>query len=180
MDKKYNHQLELFSQTKGKRRTTTGVSRAFISYISRYEKTILIIIGFVITGITSFSLGVERGKSLSLLKTNTHLDIAVKPEPPLSVSAPKQTTKEQPYQLKEKEKVKESIQNYTIQVASFLNRVNAQKEADILKRKGLSPLILSKGKFSIVCVGNFSKREDAETLLPKVKKEYRDCLIRRL
>jgi len=180
MDKEYNHQLELFSQTKDRSQTKTGVSKAFISYISQYEKTILIIIGFVITGIVSFSLGVEKGKSFILLKTDSHLDIAVLPRSTLSVSAPKQMTKDQQYQPKEEDKLTEYIQNYTIQVASFLNRVNARKEADILKRKGLLPLVLPKGKFSIVCVGNFSKREDAEILLPKLKKQYQDCRIRRL
>jgi hypothetical protein len=180
MDKKYNHQLELFSQTKAHNQARADVSKAFISYISKYEKTILIIIGFVITGIVSFSLGVEKGKSFILLKTDSHIDIGVLPKSSLPVSAPKQITKGQQYQPKEKDGLKECIQNYTIQVASFLNKINARKEADILKRKGLSPLVLSKGKFIIVCVGNFSKREEAESLLPKLKKQYRDCCIRRL
>ncbi len=182
LDKEYN-QLELFSQTRGHNQTKAGVSKAFISYISKYEKTILIIIGFVITGIASFSLGVEKGKSFILLKTDSHLDIGVLPKSSSSassVSTPKQMTKDQQYQSKEKDGVKEYIQNYTIQVASFLNRINARKEADILKRKGLSPLVLSKGKFSIVCVGNFAKRKEAESLLSKLKKQYQDCLIRRL
>ena len=180
MDKEYNHQLELFSQTKAYNQAGAGVSKAFISYISKYEKTILIIIGFVITGIASFSLGVEKGKSFTMLKTDSRLDIAVKPKPTLPVPVPKQINKNQQYQPVKKEELKEYIQNYTIQVASFLNRLNARKEADILKRKGLSPLVLSKGKFSIVCVGNFSKREEAESLLSKLRKQYQDCRIRRL
>jgi subtilase family serine protease len=182
LDKEYN-QLELFSQTRGHNQTKAGVSKAFISYISKYEKTILIIIGFVITGIVSFSLGVEKGKGFILLKTDSHLDIGVLPKSSSSassVSIPKQMTKDQQYQPKEKDGLKEYIQNYTIQVASFLNKINARKEADILKRKGLSPLVLSKGKFIIVCVGSFSKRKEAESLLPKLKKQYRDCRIRRL
>ena len=179
MDKEYN-QLELFSQAKSHNQAKAPISKALMRYISKYERTILIIIGFVITGIASFSLGVEKGKSFILLKTDSHLDIAVKPKSSLSVSAPKQITKDQQYQPKEKDELKEYIQNYTIQVASFLNRINARKEADTLKRKGLSPLVLSKGKFSIVCVGNFSKREEAESLLPKLRKQYQDCRIRRL
>ncbi len=180
MDKEYRDQLELFSQAKGQNQANAGLSKAFISYISKYEKAVLIIIGFVITGIVSFSLGVEKGKNFILLKAASHLDIAANPKPSLSVSAPKQITKEQQYQPEKKDELKEYIQNYTIQVASFLNRVNAQKEADILKRKGLSSLVLSKGKFSIVCVGNFAKRGEAESLLSKLKKQYQDCRIRRL
>ncbi len=182
MEKEYN-QLELFSQAKGNNQANAHISRAFMSYITKYEKAILIIIGFVITGIASFSLGVEKGKSYTTLKTDSELDIAaakVKPELSLPVSTPKQVIKEEQYQPVKKEEFKEYIQNYTIQVASFLNRVNAQKEADILKRKGLSPQVLSKGRFCIVCVGNFSKREEAESLLSKLKKQYQDCRIRRL
>jgi len=181
MEKEYN-QLELFSQAKGNNQANANISKAFMSYITKYEKAILIIIGFVITGIASFSLGVEKGKSYAMLKTDSQLDIAsakVKPELPLPVSTPKQVIKEEQYQPVKKE-LKEYIQNYTIQVASFLNKVNAQKEADILKRKGLSPQVLSKGRFCIVCVGNFSKREEAESLLTKLKKQYQDCHIRRL
>ncbi|PIP20640.1 MAG: hypothetical protein COX40_03605 [Candidatus Omnitrophica bacterium CG23_combo_of_CG06-09_8_20_14_all_40_11] len=179
LQKEYD-QLELFSQTKSHNQTKAPISKAFISYLSKYEKTLLIIIGFVITGIASFSFGVERGKRLITLKTDSQLDIAVKPKPALSAPVPKQITKGQQYQPVKKDELREYIQNYTVQVASFLNRINAQKEAAILKRKGLSPLVLSKGKFSIVCVGNFPKREEAESLLPKLKKQYQDCCIRRL
>jgi len=180
MEKEYD-QLELFSQAKDANQPKAHSSKAFISYISKYEKVLLIIIAFLITSIASFSLGVKKGKSYIMLKSSSQLDIAtVKPQPELTVSQPKQTIKQQLYQPLKKEEIKEYIQNYTIQVASFTNKVNAQKEADILKSKGLSPQVLSKGKFCIVCVGNFSKREEAELLLPKLKKQYQDCRIRRL
>jgi len=180
MDKEYNNQLELFSQGNSHNQINAGVSKAFISYISKYEKTVIIIIGFVVTCIASFSLGVEKGKSFSMLKTDSKLDIAAKPQPSSSVSTTKQITRDQQYQPEEKDVTKEYIQNYTIQVASFLNKINAQKEADALKRKGLSPLVLSKGKFRIVCVGNFAKRKEAEHLLSQLRKQYQDCSIRRL
>ncbi len=179
MEKEYG-QLELFSQGNDRKQENTYTSKAFLRYISRYEKAVLIIIGFVITGIASFSFGVEKGKNYSTLKTDSQLDIAVKPKPSLPQEPPKQVTKEEQYQPIKKDDGPESIQNYTIQVASFSNKINAQKEADILKRKGLSPVVVSKGKFSIVCVGNFPKREEAESLLPKFKKQYQDCRIRRL
>lgn len=180
MDKEYYHQLELFSQAKNGNQASPRIYKRSINYLSKYEKAILIIIGFVITGIASFSLGVEKGKSYILLRTDSQLDIAVKPKLTLPVSVPKQIINEQQYQPVKKDDPKEYIQNYTIQVASFSKRSNAQKEADFLKRNGLSTLVLSKGKFSIVCVGNFAKREAAESLLSKLKKQYQDCRIRRL
>jgi len=172
MEKEFS-QLELFSQAKGYNQEKNPASKAFISYISKYEKAVLIVIAFLITGIASFSLGVKKGKSYILLKTGSQLDIADKPEPALPAPLPKEQTsiKDEPVR---------PAQNYTIQVASFLNKTNAQKEADSLKRRGLSALVFSKGKFCIVCVGNFVKREEAELLLSKLRKQYQDCRIRRL
>ena len=182
MEKEYS-QLELFSQAKGYNQAKLAASKAFISYISKYEKALLIIIAFLITGIASFSLGVKKGKSYILLKTGSRMDIAAKPETPLPAPVPKAQTRDQqqfqPEPVKKDEPIRH-IQNYTIQVASFLNKTNAQKEADNLKRRGMSALVLSKGRFSIVCVGNFVKREEAQLLLSKLKKQYQDCHIRRL
>jgi hypothetical protein len=176
-------QLELFSQTKNHSQKKTQISYLFLKFIWVWEKTILIIIGLVITGIISFSLGVERGKRIAQLKTDSRLDIALKTQkaqPVLSTAVPKQIFSTQQSQPVKKEELQEYLSNYTIQVASFLSKTNAQKEADTLKRRGLSSIVLPKGKFSVVCVGNFSQRKDAESLLLKLKKQYQDCLIRRL
>ena len=115
-------------------------------------------------------------------RNDARFDVAVKPAVQALpvIPAPKQMASEPQTQPVKKEEVKEIGLNYTIQVASFSNRINAQKEVESLRRKGLSPLMLSKGKFSIVCVGNFTKREEAESLLPKLKKQYQDCRVRRL
>ncbi len=69
---------------------------------------------------------------------------------------------------------------YTIQVASFKDEEYAQKEASALKKKNFAVFVISKGNFSIVCVGKFSKKEEANGILAKLKKNYNDCLIRRL
>ncbi len=69
---------------------------------------------------------------------------------------------------------------YTIQVASFKGDQYAQKEASELKNQKLDAFVISKGDFSIVCVGRFSKKEEANKLLSKLKKTYNDCLLRRL
>ena len=166
-------QLELFSPTKGNNQEKREISRLFLNYIWAWEKTILIIIGLAVTGIISFSLGVEKGKRIARLKSEEAL-------PALSITVPLEAPSTQQPQPVKKEEPRELLPNYTIQVASFLNKTNAQKEADALKRKGLSPIVLPKGKFNIVCVGNFSQRKDAESLLPKLKKQYQDCIIRRL
>ena len=75
---------------------------------------------------------------------------------------------------------KDIRKHYTVQVASFQTRKYAQKEAEVLRKKGFSPLVLPKGKYSILCVGNFSSRETAKPLLSKLRQRYRDCFVRRL
>jgi len=183
MTKDETRQLELFSQTKERNQRKTQIPSLLLNYIKVWEKTILIIIGLILTGIVSFSFGVEKGKRITQLKTDSRLDFALKvqkAQPALSASTPKPINKEEESRTSQKQELTEYIQNYTIQVASFLNRVNAQREAQILKRRGLVPMVLPKGKFCIVCVGNFPTREEAESLLPKLKKQYQDCRIRRL
>lgn len=173
MEKNDYQQLELFSQAKGNNREKREISRLFLNYIWAWEKAILIIIGLAVTGIISFSLGVERGKRITQVRTE-------EAPPVLFIPLPGEAPSAQLPQPVKKEEPREYLPNYTIQVASFLNKTSAQKEADTLKRKGLSPMVLPKGKFNIVCVGNFSQRKDAESLLSKLKKQYQDCIIRRL
>lgn len=175
-------QLELFSQGREPSRATpTRFSGLFMRYIRAWEKIILTIIVFVASGIVFFSLGVEKGKRISVLKTGSRLDIALKalPQPAPQQSAPAaEIKKEAP--APEKEEVQYEARNYTIQVASFTNRTSAQKEASRLKTKGMSVVVLPKGKYLIVCVGSFNKKEEAQSTLSKLKKNYQDCIVRRL
>ncbi|MFH0913183.1 MAG: SPOR domain-containing protein [Candidatus Omnitrophota bacterium] len=176
-------QLELFSQTKERNQKKARISASLLNYIWAREKIILIILGLIVTGIVSFSFGVERGKKITRLKTDSRLDIALKTQkiqPAVSAPVAKPKSSEEALQPAQKEELTEYIQNYTIQVASFIKRGNAQREAETLENKGLSAMVLTKGKFTIVCVGNFPTRQEAESLLPKLKKQYQDCRIRRL
>lgn len=181
--KKINYsQLELFKTLDSHSRTKVNTQNLLLKYIHNYEKIILIITGFIIVGAISFCLGVEKGKNLAMLKTDSYLETQAKIQPPTYDLSTKE--KVQPLIEKkdtvEQPKIKETIHNYTIQVASYQNKRYAEKEAERLRKKGLSPLILSKGKFSVLCVGNFSNREIAKSLLSKLKEHYRDCYIRRL
>ncbi|MFH1129069.1 MAG: hypothetical protein V1699_06660, partial [Candidatus Omnitrophota bacterium] len=76
MLEKNNPQLELFSKTKDDFQNKLN-SRPFLSYIKGYEKIILVIIVFIITGVVSFSFGVEKGKSIASSRINARLDMAI-------------------------------------------------------------------------------------------------------
>jgi len=168
-------QLELFSGNKAPPEARTTARRHFWSYIRGYEKTILIIIGFMVIGIISFSLGVEKGKRTELLKVNSRLDMAVQRP---ALPAPKQEVQQK--QKADDASAEEDYDSYTIQVASYKSRAVAQREAEFLKKKGVSTIVLSKGTYTILCVGRFSDKQKAKIFLVELKKKYRDCFIRRL
>ena len=64
MEKENYSQLELFSQTKDYGHSKINAThKSFLGHIRNYEKTLLIIIAFIIAIIVSFSLGVEKEKN---------------------------------------------------------------------------------------------------------------------
>jgi hypothetical protein len=183
MEKTDYSQLELFSPTKQYRQKKAHRGISFLGYIANYEKIILIIIGFMVTGIIAFSLGVEKGKKIALLKTGARLDTALK----IQATTSRPMVSQPPAVIQREEKAvilpsvpAEVISGYTIQLATYKTHSYAQKEAEALKKKGFLPLILSKSGYAVLCVGKFSSKESAKSLLSELKKRYHDCLIRRL
>lgn len=167
MEKQNNSQLELFSESRVHDRAGGHkTNRAPLSYIRYYEKTLLIIIGIAMTGIISFSLGVEKGKNLSMgsAKQIKAKEEAMKEEAVKEPETPQTPQKE----------------DYIIQLASYKTRTYAEKEAELLRKKGLSPLILNKGSYIVLYVGNLPSKKTAQSLLSELKKRYKDCYIRRL
>lgn len=205
MENNNNSQLELFSESKDAQDSQRQKnSKPFLNRIWEFEKSILIIAGFVIACIISFSLGVEKGKKLAFNINISRLDLAKNVQPiqakqvTKDLKAPQitnqlpseglisksklplsdQITKQVP---SENQTTKDSSNSaFTIQLASYKTKVNAQKEAKALKAKGLNPLVLPKGKMTILCVGNFTNKETAQPLLTQLRKSYADCRIRRL
>ncbi len=164
MEKQNNSQFELFSESGVSARISGHkADRTFLAYIHYYEKTLLVIIGIVVTCIISFSLGIERGKSLSMSSS-------IPIEHVQQIKAREETVKEP--ETPEKE-------HYIIQLASYKTRTYAEREAELLRKKGLAPLILNKGSYTVLYVGNFPSRKTAQSLLSELKKRYNDCYIRR-
>jgi len=185
-------QLELFNQQESYNTPETRNQKSALSYVRVYQKTILLIIGFIITGLVSFSLGVEKGMrnakmqyspltqkeqiQVPLTRTKnivTHPAIT-KEVTTVPVRTEEVTTTPMPV------KPADSIKSYTIQLASYQSKEYAQKAAAALKKNGLSPLIISKGGYTVLCVGNFSNKDTANSLLSELKKQYKDCFVRRL
>lgn len=173
-----NSQLELFSDIRDEGAIPEGSNKPFLIRIRGYEKLILIIFGFAVTGIISFSLGVEKGKNTIVTKINSRLDVAQKKVKPLPVQNTKITPTIKLSQALNTPTVR--IRYYTIQLASYGSELPAKKEAETLKKKGFLPAVLPKGKHMIICVGNFVNQQTAQPLLAQLRKRYKDCFIRRL
>lgn len=171
-------QLELFSQGKDSL-GPKAAARPFWSCIRGYEKAITAIICAIVIAVVSYSLGVERGRRLEFLKANSRLDMAARVTIQPQVQQPAPVIEKQSV-ITDEPGGQLSANNYTIQVASYRTRAIAQKEAGFLRKKGLSCVLLSKGGYVILCVGNFPNKEKARIYLAQLRKTYKDCFIRRL
>jgi cell division septation protein DedD len=69
---------------------------------------------------------------------------------------------------------------YTVQVASFKQEKYAKQEAMNLKQKGYQIFVIPKGQHSIVCVGRFAKKTEAVAMSGKLRRFYKDCVVRDL
>jgi len=172
-------QLELFSQQNKSEAGSNSYEKGnhLFSHIKDCEKTILLIIIFLIASVASFALGVEKGRRATERNLYVKVNRPVAAETvktPVKVPAPIeriQTPRAQPQAL---------LQYYTIQLGSFRNTESARKEAENLRKRGLSPLIANKGKYSVLCVGRFSSKESAATALMELKKAYKDCFLAKI
>lgn len=202
MEKQEYSQLELFNQGRDSDNPGQRFSGTFLAYIRTYERLVLMLIGFVITGVVCFCVGVEKGKDIALARVNSNMDIALGAS---RTAAPQAPARSEP---KEEKQVPLTVSNpvvvarsalpvappvaptpsatavqgkgYTIQLATFSGEFNAQKEITALKKQGLLPVLRPSGKYTVLCVGNFPNQETAKSLLTQLKRKYRDCYIRRL
>ncbi len=173
-------QLELFktqSQERNSQKRRES-ERDFFAFIKLHEKAVSIAILVLITSIISFSLGVEKGKHIATIKKQDRVNPIVSDNQPAINLHAQNKTVEKSNKIVVSEKKKRT--KYTIQVATFKTKTYAQREAERLKRKGLEALIIPVGKFMCVCVGNFSKKQEAKLALIRLKEIYQDCFIRRL
>jgi cell division septation protein DedD len=125
---------------------------------------------FIIVAVAFFSLGVERGKRIA---TRGAAEVKVteakkQPAPVITTVRTEQKPQaERPVTQKEEPAAETksvtsisaiSAGQYTIQVASYLQKDLAEKQAQILKGKGHKAFVNTSGKFYIVYVGEFTSK----------------------
>ncbi len=190
-------QIELFPFLTGRAHSRVSRPRYLLKDLTlSVENIIVLCIVFVMAVVLFFSFGVERGKQIvkgALAEPPATVTVVAAPEetpakvtersqPALIGVVPQQgQQKKTPAaansapSLEKKEKGA-----FTIQIASFKEKKQAQMEAKRLKGKGYETFVFPKGKHSIVCVGKFSIRDEAAEFSNKLKNKYSDCLVRRL
>ena len=170
----------------------------FLSQLTLSLENAIIAGIFILMGVVfSFSVGVERGKKIALANSIKNVYSNVLSAPP-EKAAPAPVAKQSTLKTMTPAPVavpipQENITNevapalvsagtgsYTIQVASFKQLEYAQKEAEALRKKGYEIFVLPKGSYSIVCVGKFLGKDDADMTLARLKKTYKDLMLRRL
>jgi len=184
MDKTQYSQLELFSESGIEAVEKRSLQASLLHFIKTYEKVIFVLIGLLVTAITAFSLGVEKGKRLLPVPEPQATQPVAKRIPlPVQPAAAPLNKKINPLPPLENAQLENSLiapQGFTIQIASYQTKSYALKEAQALRKNGFLPSVLTKGKFAVLCVGNFSNKKSAEMMLAKFKKQYQGCFIRRL
>jgi len=190
-------QFELFPGTGDSSRESGKKGRLIKDLTLSLENISVLCILLIMVVVLFFSFGVERGKKISTVSNLDEKDTILtidkniaetkeKPEVKPPVEEKLVIPKNVPEEKKETsqpslEKNEEQENLFTIQVASFKLKKNAEKEANHLKGIGLDDaFVVPKGSYSIVCIGKFLEINEAKALSDKLKNRYNDCLVRRL
>ncbi len=166
-------QIELFSGSGENINRMQERHNSFFSVNLSAENIIFVVILCIMLVVLSFSLGVEKGRKFS-----------VKDPAPVvvnKVSAPAVSQAKNNFAGATPAKtVVKVVKKYTIQVASLEKQASVEKEVSKLKTLGHEAWAVSRGKYSIICVGRFASKEEAEAYKANLPKKYHDCFSRRI
>lgn len=177
MNEKREIQKELFeefSQPARLRRKAlrSETARKIYNISLSNEQLIFIFIGLIILLVICFSLGVERGKKIAIVKRRqSKEEFAVKEKIqvlPEDKQAPKKVAI-----------ARKNVLPYVIQVAAYKDNKQAEREKDFLEKKGHNAEVIRGGKYSIVYVVGFENKKEAEKVAINLKNRYKDCFIKK-
>jgi len=198
-------QFELFPSTKSKNAEPGKKTLFFRPLVLKGESLIVLAAVLIMSMVVSYSLGVEKGKKSSfadarrqLVEWKKELEASLQakyrkmaqaaPAPVESQrvevtndSSPTTYNSDSNTASHDSVPIEKKVDNqYTIQVASFKLEKHAKQEALTLQNKGFETLVMPKGSYMIVCVGQFKERNEAKDFSRQLKREYKDLLVRRM
>ena len=134
-----------------------------------YENIIFIAIGFVMSCIIFFSLGVEVGRRNISHTSNRG-------------QALKEKVQEAEGVIKERGTEKLGIrktEGYVIQLAAFNKKLPAEAEQMELQKRGYRADVKQSGNYYQLYIQGFDSTEKAQEILGKLKEKYKDCYIKK-
>ena len=199
-------QIDFLSQSSGKEGEHLQPRYMAAQISLSLENLVILSIVAIMMVIFSFAMGIERGKKIALsvpeqsesLNTNVSSlkndkgvvkdDVKAAPVERQKLKVPALSSQTMVKGKPAVEAVPAAVATaaagsgaYTVQVASYKFEGPAQRAADLLKQKGFKDVyVLPKGSYTIVCVGNFQRKEDSSDTRRQLKSLYRDSLVRRL
>ncbi len=174
-----------FSQGSAQRKGTFSKQALFSSKMVSFEQILFTAIGGLIAIVVAFSLGVEKGKSITRAYENPVAETRMVPEEVKEVTLrPKEIELPPviitPKQNKEASTPKSEPKGYTIQVASYKDKKSVERLIGEFHSKGQKSFSLPKGELLIVCVGNYQNPTEASKASKVLKKYFPDCFVRKL
>lgn len=169
------------------------------------EQIFIAVIVLLILFVLAFMMGVLRGKSIQYRNHSTSVKTFVTPIAPAAVTeaalagrdvrsiaptrpngvpqtapatnvAPKSTAARPSVQAFANDPAKP----YTIQVVTYRSEERALKEISYLQAKGYVPRMISLKGYSILCVGQYANRKEADRDVKSLKTRYKDCYLRKI
>ncbi len=188
-------QPEFFSTVKKKQKKSFLQKSIFqdnykSSFTVSCDTVIVIIIALLMINLSSFAIGIEKGKSLIKEKSK---DLTNKQKIKLfTVEIPKEIEKvtkvsEKPQHISTVKSPEESAsvldtvkKGYIIQLVTYSSNKNATEEAEKLRAQGYRSNVRKSGEYFIVYSGEYDSKNLAIEKLPRFKKRYKDCFVRLL
>ncbi|MFC1624300.1 SPOR domain-containing protein [Candidatus Omnitrophota bacterium] len=169
-DKREKDLFDHLHASEGKRgkKTIFFIPRIKKSTTLSYENIIFIAIGFVMSCIIFFSLGVEKGR-----QDVGHV-VTEKREENIEQSRDRERDK------RDERREDKAQEKYIIQIAAFKKRGSAEQERSRLLKEGYSANIKRSGDYYQLYVGGFDKEKTAQKLLKELKQKYIDSYIKKL
>jgi len=172
-------------------------------YSVSLEQIFITLIVLVILFVMVFMMGVLRGKSIhnkngaTVVRTfeptsrpglpvvQSGNTVTARPVPTAGVPSRNPATPTQTAVLTPKSSALQPFANnpakpYTIQVVTYRSEDRALKEVSQLQAKGYQPKMITKNGYSVVCVGQYANRGEADKDLRSLRSRYKDCYLRKI
>ena len=194
-------QPELFCKVNKKQKRNLLNKNIFCSHYKSAisvspDTVIVIIIGVLMVNLSTFVLGIEKGKSIA--RNSDDKNIVVQPlgnavvpmKQKRSLDVPAVTIEQKVQGKKTKIKTIEqkqivnnvgnSASEYIIQLVTYSSDSSAHKEVSRLNDIGLNGHVLKSGVYYIVYAGTYNSKMIAKKKLAMFKERYKDCFVRLL